>query len=60
MTDVQRETVKHIREYVDGQVFTSLDSDDALLIGEDWIICVDRDGNTSEANGMEWETGWSC
>ena len=60
MTDVQRESVKHIQEYVDGQVFTSLDSDDVLIIGEGWIICVYRDGNTSEVNGMEWETGWTC
>lgn len=60
MTAVQRETVKHIRDSIGGQLFLSQDSDDALIIGEGWLICVDRDGDTSEVNGMEWETGWSC
>ena len=60
MTDVQREEVDHILGYVRGHVYTSEQEDDVLIVGNDWIICVDRDGSTSEANGMEWETGWSC
>lgn len=60
MTDVQREEVDHILDYVRGYVYTSEQEDDVLIVGDNWVVSVDRDGNTSEANGMEWESGWSC
>ena len=60
MTEEQRREVGFIVGAVGGDIFTSTMSDDVLIVGLDWVICVMSDGTTVESNALDWETGWSC
>lgn len=42
------------------KVFHSTDMSETLIVGPNYVISVDDEGNTTSVERAEWSTGWTC